>query len=188
MLRKLLYWITMLAYGKEAKMIVEKNPKEKISPPHSVFELGFRSLAGKEISMNQFRGKKILIVNTASNCGYTPQFKELQMLQDRFKDKLEILGFPANNFNEQEPLDNEGIGEFCERNYGVDFLIAEKTDVLGKNTNPLFRWLSDPKMNGWNKRPPAWNFTKFLISENGELLAYFPAAISPLSEEITGLI
>ena len=130
-------------------------------------------------------GKKLLVVNTASDCGYTGQFAGLQELYEKHKNSLLILGFPANDFKEQEGGDDKQINEFCQVNYGVTFPILKKSRVVkGKDQNPVFRWLSDPNKNGWNDQEPVWNFSKYLIDENGKLLGYFGPAISPLDPEI----
>jgi glutathione peroxidase len=151
---------------------------------HSFYDFTMKSLDGKEIDFKQFKGKKVLIVNTASKCGYTPQFTELEELHKKYGDKLVILGFPANNFMRQEPGSNEEIGEFCTKNYGVTFQMFEKIDVIGNKQAPLYKWLSDKSLNGWNNQAPTWNFCKYLISENGELLNFFSAKVTPLSGEM----
>ncbi|HMR18441.1 MAG TPA: glutathione peroxidase, partial [Sphingobacterium sp.] len=144
----------------------------------------FTSIEGEKVEMSQFKGKKILIVNTASKCGFTKQYKDLQALQDRYKDQLVIIGFPANNFGNQEPGSNEDIQAFCEKNYGVNFLLSEKVDVKGDNMAPLFKYLTsqnNPDFTGDIK----WNFEKFLIDENGKLLHRYRSAVNPLDKAIT---
>ncbi len=127
----------------------------------------------------------MLLVNTASSCGYTGQLEELQKLQDEFDEKLLVIGFPANDFKEQETGSNEDIATFCKRNYGVGFLLAQKSSVIkGQHQHPVFQWLTDKSKNGWNDKAPEWNFGKYLVDENGVLLNYFGAAISPWSKEI----
>jgi glutathione peroxidase len=143
-----------------------------------------RSIEGKEISFDRFKGKKVLLINTASECGYTPQYTELQSLHEKHGDKLVLLGFPANNFGGQEPGENAEIGAFCQKNFGVTFQLMEKSDVIGENTNPVYRWLTDKNLNGWNEEKPSWNFCKYLVDEKGELVKFFSAAVSPLSDEI----
>jgi glutathione peroxidase len=141
------------------------------------------SIDGKSIDLSTFKGKKILIVNTASKCGFTPQYKDLEELSKRYKDKLVVIGFPANNFNQQEPGTNKDIQEFCEMNYGVTFLLSEKVDVKGDQIDPLFDYLTkanNPDFTGEIK----WNFEKFLIDENGKLIHRYRSAVTPLSAEI----
>jgi glutathione peroxidase len=141
------------------------------------------SIVGKSIDLSTFKGKKILIVNTASKCGFTPQYKDLEELSKRYKDKLVVIGFPANNFNQQEPGTNKDIQEFCEMNYGVTFLLSEKVDVKGDQIDPLFDYLTkanNPDFTGEIK----WNFEKFLIDENGKLIHRYRSAVTPLSAEI----
>jgi glutathione peroxidase len=143
------------------------------------------SLEGGEIDFSKFKGKKILIVNTASKCGYTKQYEDLQRLHESYKSKLVIVGFPANNFGGQEPGSNSEIKEFCKKNYGVTFPMAEKVSVKGSDIHPLFQWLTQKSQNGVMDADIRWNFTKFLIDENGKLLAVFPSSVKPDSEEIT---
>ena len=152
----------------------------------SVHDFKVKGLEGNEIDLAQYKGKKILIVNTASKCGYTPQYEELQKLYDQYKGKLVIIGFPANNFGGQEPGSNAEIGEFCKRNYGVTFPMAEKVSVVGDDIHPLFKYLTEEaKKLGTPDPVVKWNFTKFLVDENGKLVKVFPSKVKPLSEEIT---
>lgn len=155
---------------------------------NSFHELSTLSLDGKEINFSDFKGKKVLLVNVASKCGFTPQYGELQELYDKYNDQLVIIGFPANNFMKQEPGTNEDIAEFCERNYGVTFLMSEKISVKGNDIHPIFQWLTDKTQNGWNKKAPSWNFFKYLVDENGELQAVFSSRTSPLSEKLISKI
>ncbi|HSH67323.1 MAG TPA: glutathione peroxidase [Bacteroidia bacterium] len=157
--------------------------KTSSSSQKSVYDFRLPSLEGKEIDFQQFKGKKMLIVNTASECGYTPQYTELQHLHETHGDKVNILGFPANNFGGQEPGSNEEIGAFCQKNYGVTFQLFAKSSVLPPDQNPLYEWLTQPSQNGWNTEPPNWNFCKYLIDENGQLLKFYSSGVSPLSEE-----
>lgn len=155
---------------------------------NSFHELSTLSLEGKEINFSDFKGKKVLLVNVASKCGFTPQYGELQELYDKYNDRLVIIGFPANNFMKQEPGTNEDIAEFCERNYGVSFLMSEKISVKGNDMHPIFQWLTDKTQNGWNKKAPSWNFFKYLVDENGELQAVFSSRTSPLDEKLISKI
>ncbi|HWV72979.1 MAG TPA: glutathione peroxidase [Pseudosphingobacterium sp.] len=153
-------------------------------PADNIYQFKITSIDGQTIDLSQFKGKKILLVNTASKCGFTPQYKELEELSKKFKDKLVVIGFPANNFGSQEPGANEDIKSFCEENYGVTFLLSEKSSVKGNDINPLFAYLTsaeNPDFTGEIK----WNFEKFLIDENGKLIHRYRSATKPLSKEIT---
>lgn len=151
----------------------------------SLYDFKVPGLDGNTIDLSKFKGKKILIVNTASQCGYTPQYAELQQLHEKYKKSLVIIGFPANNFGQQEPGSNEEIGAFCKKNYGVTFLMAEKVSVKGSDIHPLFKFLTEEAGKLGNTDPIKWNFTKFLIDENGKLIGVFPSKVKPLSEELT---
>jgi glutathione peroxidase len=151
----------------------------------TIYDFKVPSLDGKSIDLAKYKGKKILIVNTASKCGFTPQYKDLETLYETYKGKLVILGFPANNFKQQEPGSNAEISEFCTKNYGVTFPMAEKVSVKGDDIHPLFKYLTEEAAKMGVEDPIKWNFTKFLIDENGKLLAVFPSKINPMSEEVT---
>lgn len=152
----------------------------------SVYDFKVTGLDGNPIDLSQYKGKKILIVNTASKCGFTPQYADLEKLYTTYKDKLVIIGFPANNFAGQEPGTNKEISEFCTRNYGVTFPMSEKVDVIGDHTAPLFKYLTDEaKKLGVTDPVIKWNFTKFLVDENGKLIAVFPSKVKPMDEQIT---
>ncbi len=160
-----------------------KRPANKSSKT-PFYELQTVSLTGDTIRFEQFRGKKVLLVNTASKCGLTPQYAELEELHKKFSDKLQIIGFPANNFMNQEPGSSENIAEFCERNYGVSFLMSEKVSVKGEDMHPVYQWLTSKDKNGWNQKAPTWNFQKYLVDENGELEAVFTPTVKPLDKKI----
>lgn len=152
----------------------------------SIYDFKVAGLDGKEIDFSKFKGKKVLVVNTASECGYTPQYADLQKLYDKYKNKLVIVGFPANNFGGQEPGSNDQISSFCKKNYGVTFPMAAKVSVKGDDAAPLFKYLTEEaKKMGTPDPVVKWNFTKFLIDENGKLVKVFPSKVSPMSEEIT---
>jgi glutathione peroxidase len=152
----------------------------------SIYDFKVKSLDGKEIDFSKFKGKKILIVNTASHCGNTPQYADLQKLYEKYKNTLVIVGFPANNFGAQEPGDNSEIKEFCTKNYGVTFPMAEKVSVKGDDIHPLFKYLVDQAIVQGEKEPVIkWNFTKFLVDENGKLVKVFNHKLNPMSEDIT---
>jgi glutathione peroxidase len=150
-----------------------------------IYDFKVTSLDGGTIDFSKYKGKKILIVNTASECGYTPQYADLEKLYEQYKSKLVVVGFPANNFGGQEPGSNSEIKEFCKKNYGVTFPMAGKVSVKGEDVHPLFKWLTSKTENGVMDAEIKWNFTKFLLDENGKLLAVFPSKVNPTSEEIT---
>jgi len=156
---------------------LEANPNAKV-----------KSIDGTEYDYAQLKGKKVLIVNTASECGYTPQYEELEKLHQAYKDKLIILGFPANNFGGQEPGTNEEIKEFCKSKYSVTFPMFEKISVLGDDMAPIYKWLTSKDLNGWNDQQPKWNFNKYLIDEEGNLVKYYSSAVKPMSEEIVSML
>lgn len=162
--------------------------KEPKNIPSSIYDFKIISLEGKEIDFSAFKGKKILIVNTASKCGFTPQYKELETLYEQYKDQLVIVGFPANNFLFQEPKGNTEIAAFCQRNYGVSFPMSEKVSVKGKDIAPIYYWLTHKKHNGLKDAPVKWNFQKYLLDENGKLIAVFNPKSSPLSKDLVELI
>ncbi|MFC3414406.1 glutathione peroxidase [Algoriphagus hitonicola] len=152
------------------------------------YDFKLKDIDGKEVDFSQFKGKKVLLVNVASECGFTPQYEALQELHENYGDKIAILAFPANNFGGQEPGSNEEIKEFCTSNFGVTFPVFEKISVKGFDKHPLYRWLSDEKENGWNNQEPSWNFCKYYVNENGELEKFFPSSVTPLDEAILSLI
>ena len=186
---KLVYPLIMLK-GKlmgNAKDI-QKNTSNAL-PVETVYGLSIQLNNGSNISLEQFRGKKILLVNTASDCGYTGQFEDLEKLHQRYQNKLVIIGFPANDFKEQETKEDDAIAAFCKLNYGVSFLLAKKTQVVkGGGQHPLFNWLSHAEKNGWCSQAPIWNFSKYLVNESGTLTHYFAPTISPLDAKVIDAI
>jgi glutathione peroxidase len=150
----------------------------------SIYDFKVDGLSGGTIDFSQFKGKKILIVNTASKCGFTPQYEYLEKLYEKYKDRLVIVGFPANNFGSQEPGSNDEIKAFCTKNYGVTFPMAAKVSVKGDDMAPIFKWLTNKTENGVLDADIKWNFTKFLLDEHGTLLAKFDSNVGPMSEEI----
>jgi glutathione peroxidase len=155
------------------------------TPPDNIYQFKINSIDGQAMNLADYKGKKILLVNTASKCGFTPQYKELEELSRKYKDKLVVIGLPANNFGNQEPGENEDIKAFCEKNFGVTFPLTEKVSVKGEDINPLFDYLTqapNPDFTGEVK----WNFEKFLIDENGKLMHRFRSDVKPLSLEIVG--
>jgi glutathione peroxidase len=158
-------------------------------PPVSFYSLKSILNSGTEFDFATLKGKKVLLVNTASNCGYTNQYDDLQKLSEEYKDKLMVIGFPANDFKEQEKGSDEEIAQFCKVNYGVTFPLMKKSQVIkSPGQNSVFQWLTDSVKNGWNNRPPSWNFTKYLVNEEGILINYFGPSISPISKDVTEAI
>ena len=169
-------------FGKRSKVLINK---KNIQPLQSFYNLSTQLNNGSILSFNSFKGKKLLLVNTASDCGYTNQYDDLQKLYEQYRDVLTVVAFPANDFKEQEKGSDEEIGNFCKINYGVTFPIALKGSVVkGDSQQKVFQWLTDKTKNGWNNHPPTWNFSKYLLNEEGLLMSYFDPAISPLSEEV----
>ncbi|HLV93099.1 MAG TPA: glutathione peroxidase [Aequorivita sp.] len=153
--------------------------------PSTIHGFSITTLEGETLNLSNFKGKKILIVNTASKCGFTPQYKELEKLYKTYKDRLVIIGFPANNFLRQEPGTNDEIAEFCERNYGVSFPMSEKISVKGKDMAPIYQWLTKKENNGVKNSKVTWNFNKYLIDEEGRLMEKFGSRVKPLDSKIT---
>jgi glutathione peroxidase len=183
-LLKAIYPLWMLlnrVFGKRSKVLFNKN---NIQPLQSFYSLSAPLNNGTVLLFNSFKGKKLLLVNTASDCGYTNQYSDLQKLYEDFQDKLTVIAFPANDFKEQEKGSDEEISTFCKINFGVTFPIALKGPVKGNGQQQVFQWLTDKTKNGWNNKSPSWNFCKYLVNEEGVLMNYFDPAISPLSEEI----
>lgn len=153
----------------------------------NIYSFSFLDIDGKEVLFEQFKGKKILIVNTASECGFTPQYKELQELHKKHGDKVVVIGFPANNFGKQEPGGEKEIATFCQKNYGVTFLMASKVSVKGKDISSLFKWLTKQKNDSFEGNI-LWNFEKILIDEKGKVKARFRSKIKPLDDKIIKLL
>ena len=150
----------------------------------SIYDFRINSLNGNQINFADFKGKKILIVNTASLCGHTPQYKDLEDLYQKYKDQLVVVGIPANNFGAQEPGSNEEIKQFCEKNYGVTFPMSTKISVKGDDMHPLYKYLIDEAEKKGFQDPVKWNFTKFLLDEKGELITVIHYKTKPMSEEV----
>lgn len=150
----------------------------------SFYDFKLKSLDGKEtIDFTKYKGKKVVVVNTASECGYTPQYADWQAFHKEHGDKIVVLGVPANNFGGQEPGSNKDIATFCQKNYGVTFQMLEKVSVVGSDQHPLFKWLSKKDLNGWNDKEPTWNFCKYVINEKGEVSHFFASGVKPSSPE-----
>ncbi len=155
-----------------------------VTPPVDFYSLSFNTIDGELFNFETLKGKKVLIVNTASKCGYTPQFKDLEKLSSDYAGKLVVIGFPSNDFGAQDPGTNEEIKEFCEKNYGVTFLMMQKSSVKGTGKNAVYKWLTDKAKNGWNTNEPSWNFGKYLIDEKGRLVAFYPSKVKPMDKTI----
>ncbi len=187
------YYFPLLILFASCTSFQSKNqtPIENTSPttvPISIHSYKFIGSDGDTIELKSFAGKKILFVNTASECGYTPQYEELQKLYSTYTEKLVVVGIPSNNFGGQEPGTNKEIKTFCQKNYGVTFPISEKQSASGEDMSPIFKFLTSKELNGVSDASIKWNFTKFLIDENGFWMASFPSSVKPLSTEITGKI
>ena len=159
--------------------------KDKSNEMKNLYDYKVESLDGKEINFADFKGKKVLIVNTASECGFTPQYADLEKVAEQYKDRLVVVGFPANNFGAQEPGSNAEIGAFCQKKFGVTFPMAAKVSVKGDDIAPIFKYLTEKDLNGVKNTNILWNFTKFLVDENGKLIDSFISTTKPTSETIT---
>ena len=162
--------------------ISKTKPEKNMS---SVYNIKINNIDGSPIDLNTYRGKFILFVNVASECGFTGQYEDLQKLYDTYQDKLMVIGVPCNQFGGQEPGSAETIQTFCKKNYGVTFLITEKVDVKGENQHPLYEWLTNKELNGVENTSVKWNFHKYLVEGNGQFLDYFYSITKPLSSKIT---
>ncbi len=181
---KTIIGITIISVGLIAFLSDKLTPKQTgKSVSGSIYDFKVKSLEGKEIDFTQFKGKNILIVNTASKCGYTYQYEDLQKVHEQYGDKVAVLGFPANNFLWQEPGSNTEIGEFCQRNYGVDFQMFEKISVKGSDKHPLYKWLEAK-----SGKSPSWNFCKYIINRDGNVIGFYPATVKPLDSAIVNKI
>lgn len=164
--------------GQSSKTML--NNDKAIRPIENFYELSAIKNNGDTLQFSELRGKKVLLVNTASDCGYTGQYEELEALHKKYGDRLVILGFPANDFKEQEKKSDEDIATFCKVNYGVTFQLMKKGQVIkGANQQPVYQWLTNPAKNGWCEKEPDWNFSKYLIDETGILMAYYSQWVSP---------
>ena len=158
-------------------------PVHMNAPTKSLYDFTVKSIDGKPLSLSGFKGKKVVILNTASKCGYTPQYADWEKFYKVHGDKIVVLGFPANNFMGQEPGSNEEVADFCQKNYGVTFPMFEKVDVVGNEQAPLYQWLTTKSLNGWNDKAPTWNFCKYVIDEQGKLTNFFASGVKPNDAE-----
>jgi glutathione peroxidase len=162
---------------------------EQKQPPVSFYSLKGALNNGDTLDFISLKGKKIMLVNTASDCGYTEQYNALQKLYEQYKDKLTVIGFPANDFKQQEKGSDEEIAKFCKNNFGVTFPLMKKSVVIkGQGQNEIYQWLTDSTKNGWNNKQPSWNFCKYIVDENGILANFFGSSVSPLDNEVLNAI
>ena len=159
-----------------------------VSGSKSFYDISINDINGEEINLERFKGKKVMIVNVASRCGYTSQYKDLQSLYEKNKDNLEIIAVPCNDYGSQESGSNSDIKNFCETNYGVSFTMSSKQKIKSSPMSDLYRWLSDPKQNGWNNSLPSWNFCKYVINEDGQLTHFLRSGVSPTGKEMSEII
>jgi glutathione peroxidase len=179
------FLFSLSCQGQPLKPITLKTSK----PMQSFYELEAQSIDGKAVSMSAYKGKKIMIVNVASRCGYTSQYTELQALYEKYKNKnFVILGFPCNQFMGQEPGTEEEIQSFCQKNYGVSFPLFSKVEVKGTELHPIYRWLTQKSLNGVEDAKVSWNFNKFLIDEEGNYVVHLESGAKPMDAEITAWI
>ena len=163
----------------------KKLSNQKAVPMTSFYSLQYILNDGTAMNFAQFEGKKVLLINTASDCGYTGQYEALERLHKKYDGKLVMIAFPANDFGQQEKGDDNAIASFCKQNYGISFLLMKKSSVVkGPGQNEIYQWLTDPAKNGWNDQPPTWNFCKYLIDEHGKLINFFGSSVEPMSTEI----
>jgi glutathione peroxidase len=164
---------------------IVSNSQTKINQNMSLYTIEINSLDGKPIHLNDYKGKYILFVNVASECGFTGQYEDLQKLYDTYQDKLMVIGVPCNQFGSQEPGTADQIQSFCSKNYGVTFLMTEKINVKGELQHPLYKWLTNKELNGVKSTSVKWNFQKYLVDDKGNFVDYFYSMTKPLSSKIT---
>ena len=169
--------------AKPTALTVMTTPAETTANSASVYDFTVKSIDGKEVKLSKYKGKKLLIVNTASKCGYTPQYKELEELSKKYGNKVTVLGFPSNSFN-QELASNVEVASFCEKNYGVTFPLFETVAVKGAAAVPLYKYLADKTKNGLVSDEPTWNFCKYLVNEKGQVVKFYGSGVTPLSPEL----
>ena len=179
--------IKSITYASAILMIFTlcSNNKQMKEATASVYDIEINSLSGEAIDLAEFKGKKVLFVNVASECGFTPQYADLQSLSEKYPEKLVIIGLPCNQFGGQEPGTASEIETFCSANYGVEFLMTVKIDVKGDKQHPLYAWLTEKELNGVKNSSVKWNFQKYLVDENGGYIDVFYSITNPLSDKIT---
>lgn len=174
--------LTVLSLPFTQKLALERPEQMEQVADKNFFSFRMKGIDGKEIDFSQYKGKKIVVLNTASKCGYTPQYADWEAFH-KANPEVVVLGFPANEFGGQEPGTNTEIASFCQKNYGVSFQMMEKVVVKGSEKCDLYQWLSNKSQNGWNEKEPSWNFCKYVINEKGELANFFASGIKPTSKE-----
>ncbi len=185
---KTMYPVIMWGSKSSGKKQIQINQANAL-PVVSVYTLKTKDISGKDFDLATLKGKKILIVNTASDCGFTGQYEALETLAKKYPQTLVVIGFPSNDFKQQELAGDTTIAAFCKKNYGVSFPLMAKSIVLKKNhQNEVYQWLTDMTRNGWCHQEPAWNFCKYLINEQGTLTHYFPMTVDPLAPELIAAI
>jgi glutathione peroxidase len=176
-------------YNKKSDKLIIKKPPGAGGSKADFYSLKATTIKGDTLDFSAFRGKKVILVNTASACGYTAQYSQLEKLHQQFKSVLVVVGLPSNDFGKQEPGRNEEISKFCKEVFHVTFPMTEKIHVAEGEKHPVYRWLCTKELNGWNNVPPVWNFCKYLIDENGQLQCFFSQKVNPLDpallEQIT---
>ena len=185
LIKTLFIMITSLITGIFAdKSDIAKKPAGSIVATQSLYDFKVKSLVGAEtVDLSKYRGKKVVILNVASKCGFTKQYADWEKFYKDHGDKVVVLGFPANNFGGQEPGTSEEIATFCSKTYGVSFPMFEKVSVLGDDQAPIYKWLTTKDLNGWNDKVPTWNFCKYVVNEKGELTNFFASKILPTDPE-----
>lgn len=169
----------------KSKPVQEKKNSQKVMPKEDIYQFKMTDLYGKDFDFSSLKGKKVMVVNTASKCGYTPQYKDLEKLYETYKDKgFVIVGFPANNFAKQEPGSDTEIAEFCKQNFGISFPMMTKTSVKGTDMNPVYKFLTQASKNGFKDSEVAWNFQKYLIDEKGHVVKMYRSKVLPTDEAI----
>ncbi len=155
---------------------------------HTIYEYLLKTIWGDDLNLSDFQGKKILLVNTASVCGYTPQYAQMEELYEKYKDKLVVIGLPCNDFGTQEPGTEKEIEAFCETNFHVSFPLTLKVKIKGAGMHPVYQFLTKKELNGFADSEVEWNFQKYLVDEKGKLIAIFASGVEPLSDEIISAI
>ena len=173
----------VMLFGKNVK-----RPPAEYKSHNSIHGIQVTDVDGRSLKLEKYAGKKILIVNVASRCGYTGQYRDLQKLYDEYGDKVEILAVPCNDFGGQEPGSLSEISNFCKMNFGVTFPILKKVNIKSNPIDPLYSWLSDETKNGWNSSLPSWNFCKYLVDEKGTLIRFFRSGVNPMSSDILSIL
>ncbi len=165
------------------KSEVAEAPLNAPAPSKTLYDFTVNSIDGQPVALSGFKGKKVVILNVASKCGFTPQYADWEKFYQEHGDKIVVLGFPANDFASQEPGSNKEIAQFCQKNYGVSFPMFEKVSVQGNDQAPLYKWLTTKSLNGWNDKTPTWNFCKYVVNEKGELTHFFASKVKPNDAE-----